>query len=292
MPFYTFGALTRYVLAFALLLLVCCSSEAAKSVYYFLEVSAEGARTEVRLNDIPITSVAGPVDVRLPVNLWIVSGANRLSCILSPLRGADTLPAHAKCSIALVVQSKSSRGASSEKLGEVSYFVGDASTPTSTKLIRSKDGSIEATNTLQVKTPFPRWLWETGDKISASMATTQELLKEVRAFWNLLKAKRKDEAFARLEYKLREIQTAEFQTREKARKRLMIGALIDDDDVKLEDLYTDSLKLEVFGSGRLAKLVAEEDGNSILSFVEKDQSLAYYIPLVFCRNEGRWVIIR
>jgi hypothetical protein len=52
------------------------------------------------------------------------------------------------------------------------------------------------------------------------------------------------------------------------------------------------LELQVFGNKRLARLV-DADGDAPVVFVENDQSLAYYMHMIYCQtHQSGWLQVR
>jgi hypothetical protein len=76
-------------------------------------------------------------------------------------------------------------------------------------------------------------------------------------------------------------------TEQQARDTIEIGDMLQCDEIELRPMRERGLKLDVFGNGRLARIV-DRDGDSPIYFREKDGSLDHYIPLTFCRSHRQW----
>ncbi len=270
---------------------------------------------EVRVNDVPILTDwdSQALDVELPVNHWLIAGGNTLSICLRPIGGHREFEPDSRCVVGLRVREKDMPASDGQLIASVAFSELNASAGVPAKEsalgvfteaddldLRISDVQVDSTNPLEVyvsrkiemRLPFPRWTWLTGSRIPATEVTQHQLLSEVRLFRQLLQGGNVERALQYAVTKYSEIAQAFYLSEREAYDQLTFPQLMKSSEILLDDLEEDAARLEILGNGRLAQLVHEDDRKSLIVFVEKDDTLAYYIPALFCRTAGSWHLVR
>ncbi|MEM7155191.1 MAG: hypothetical protein AAF799_20250 [Myxococcota bacterium] len=137
--------------------------------------------------------------------------------------------------------------------------------------------------------PFPQWAWLGGESITDDDATRIALLAEYRRVWGLLQARNVAAVEQLFSLKATEYRAAYYLDDDQLRDALPVVDLMQADELTLQPFETD-VELEVFGDGRLARLV-DDEGDSPILMLSAD-GVAYYVGLTYCRIDGRWQLVR
>lgn len=137
--------------------------------------------------------------------------------------------------------------------------------------------------------PFPQWAWLSGQSIKDDDATRYALLAEYRRVWGLLQARDVAAVERLFSLKATEYRAAYYLDDAQLRDALPVVDLMQSDELTLQPFDSD-VDLEVFGDGRMARLV-DEEGDSPLLLVSAE-GVAYYVGLTYCRIDGRWQLVR
>jgi hypothetical protein len=276
----------------------------------------------VRMNDVPVMEDEGgmPLTVELPINPYMISGANSLSITLKPSGDEQLFVKDARAEIKLKVRPK---GAPKRESVEVTGIVfSDAHTQNVSCIANSppsgrfdsnrrfaaadsgdvivKDvrvskvsphGRILVSREINMKLPFPPWIWLDSRPINDDKSTLDALADEYKKFWNLLNTRKVEEVHRLCNVMSDELTTALFLSPIESKSYLQIREMLEDNGIELYPWKPDGLSLHVFGNRRLARLVTTE-GQSPIVFVTKARSAGYYFDLTYCRTGKGWVICR
>ena len=272
-----------------------------------------------------------PLDADYPANEWMQSGENTITLRLTPnenKKQLKDLKQLCKGEISLLVEQMDNKNIrfpigtikyishpdnilaekaniigseEAEKLDSHDNFKknedGDVTIgPVEIKKVESKYGDgVELQRTITLPLPFPKWKWLTSDKIENNEATKKELIMLYHNIWQSLH----DKNFKYLQPLLKERATemAKAMYLPPAKKNAISDFIKDTNDPDLtqgEDIATvpeKKLYLQVFGDGRLARLVAW-DGGSVIYFNAKDGSYSQNYDFIFRKQDGKWIITR
>jgi len=140
-----------------------------------------------------------------------------------------------------------------------------------------------------MRSPFAPWAWESGEPIADDDETLASLRAEAQRVWGRLLARDVAAVEALQATKAAEYRAAYYLDDAGVDEALPLAELMQTDELTLQPL-PDELELEVFGHGRLARLV-DEDGDPPIVFVSEDD-VGYFVGMTYCRLGGAWVLVR
>ncbi len=274
---------------------------------YQLDMDVGGCRFDVRWNDVPVLRRAEPrtVTVDLPLNPWVVTGENVLSVeVRPPADDAAGYHRTARCEALVFARPLRDRTAARVPLGGVVFRGRDAAAGTGfesspgapdeppVRVEGARGGGTRGSRILRLDTPFPPWRWRNARSIQASPVVRTELERAYARLWEALA--RKDVAAVRriLAPKAVELATAYHAGgEEEGHELLRVLEVMDDADYELQPLAFDGMALDVFGDGRLARIVDPEE-NGPLRLVHRDEHVGCVIEVTWCLDTGGWTAIR
>ncbi len=292
--------------------------------FFTVRIDISGCRFTVSLNDVPLfeNPRGFPLTVELPVNQYMISGANELSFALKPADESGRFDEGVRAMITLKSRRNGAPRDTAVAVTGIVFSMADAKgrpgrglgeSPPSGKLDSTRQfspsplgdvtveevvaagspaaGDIKVSRKVTLTVPFPPWVWLSSQTITINSASQAELLAAYQAFWKVLSARDATTAMARCETKLREIGAAFYLNAQEARDYIQIDTLLNDDDVQLYKFVSEGVKMQLAGNNRLARLVSRK-GQSPIVFVEKDHSAGHYVELWFCRTAKEWLIVR
>ena len=130
--------------------------------------------------------------------------------------------------------------------------------------------------------------------IKPSHSEFESLMKAYQHLHELLLTKNKNELEKQLSIKIREYAQYYFTgSIDKARNHVTYDDILADKTAKLIPLWKNNMHLQIFASGKLAR-IADPDGDSPIVFLlGKDGNTAYVVKLLFMKNQrGEWVVVR
>jgi hypothetical protein len=275
--------------------------------FFTLVISVFGCRAALHVNDVPVFSEDcsdARIDVELPLNQWVHTGRNSLTARLAagadeegnptyPLSSADVV-----CTLDLCVRPYGTPHTVRVRVSGIAYEggewkTGDAGTEGSpVRTLAGADAAAAAWREVELQTPFPTWTWHRAESLHLDDATTNELLAQYRRAWALLRGGDVDAVRALAADNAAEIQAAFFLPDARAAQRMLeLEALAADPSMSLAPMALD-LRMEVFGDGRLARLV-DGAGSSPIRFADRNGGLDAYVGMMWCKLPARgWVMIR
>lgn len=292
--------------------------------FFALRIDTSGCRFSVCLNDVPIleSEKGHSITVEIPVNQYLVSKTNQLSFSLKPAGDGAVFDPEARVEVALKVRRKGESREVGANVTDMVFSMADTNAPNALGVSGSSPpgrfasrqqfrasadgdvvvadvvvtsaastGEVKASRNVMIPLDFPAWVWLSSQPIMEIPESQAALLREYQKLWDLLKARRAEDAIKLCEAKTRELAAAFYLTPTEAREYLKIEEMLQDDDVELFKFNEEGIKMHVFGNNRLARLVSRK-GQSPIVFVEKDRSAGHYIELTYCKTDKGWVIIR
>lgn len=144
--------------------------------------------------------------------------------------------------------------------------------------------------TVDLPLHLPRWLWLDAEVLTEGEELEAELMEQYRGFWSLLQSGEVTAVNQALAQKGSDYAAAYYlETQDEIEEMLMMPLLIQSEDVELLPLI-EEVWLELFGEGRLARLV-DEDGDAPVVFA-RGEDVGYYCSLMFCKTAEGWTLIR
>ena len=300
-----------------------------KKRIYSVKISYVGTGAEFRINDIPfyIENFSGQVDTEIPVSDKIVQGINELSIIAFPSSDEEDDDSmeeweyeDARVEATLFVREYDAQDDNRQMLthiklyparkpevaaiesmiidGQETPLLDYKSKPRQFPNAKYHKQIVISRNTLEIKTPFPRWEWQDGQIIE----DTEENYK------SLLEAYRK-------EYVIHQNQDfpALKESTKKLAETLMLVKYNNDidkayDSLNLEESWkseeqelfefiegerskTLGLKLEIVANGKLARIIDDDSIQPIMYIVKKAKMMIKYKFLFYKNKQGEWIYV-
>lgn len=137
-----------------------------------------------------------------------------------------------------------------------------------------------AERTIELPAGLPAASWRDADELKPDDETFMALYGEYQRLWKLLDTRDTEAVISFFRPKIDAIAAAYGYTEAEAIDAIKVVNMMRDDSIQLQPLWNRDLDIEIFGNGRLARIV-DEDGDSPLYFQEKDGSLDHYVRLLF-----------
>ncbi len=299
-----------------------------KKPYFSIEFTAKRLGVNIYLNDIPIFNIknTGFMTLEVPVNEYIINGNNEIKAITFPLFNDDDEQNDeyidgASIDIGLYIREDDAPTEKKQLISKVSITPNNAylNSPTeqiaifvdskenSTPISTNKEATIlnyptygnykkqvvSKWNINNLKSSLPHWQWQDGELIKNNEDTYKSLLKAYKELHDAFS--RKDLAMVKKISlpRSKEFSSAYYLTNTEAGfERSALGKDIDHPSIKLyEKLATDVSTLEVFASGKLARIIDGADIHPIL-FIDDDSGQFYQHQFKWQKNNNEWVLIR
>ncbi len=250
---------------------------------------------EIRINDVPIEEGSGSVDTELPLNQWIWSGENELTIFFKP-----GLSENSRMEAAAQAREINAGFEQSEIFTRILIqpVDGAPSVEASGDYVGSWDplltqdagGDYIASRRFLVAAPFRPWAWTRGEQIVDDENTYRVLLDHYRQFHALIRSGNTAAVEAAMMQAVQEYMEAYYiNDVQQALSDFEVSDLMADPGVRLMDFDPASTRLQVFGNGRLARLI-DPAGESPIMFNESGMDI--HVDLMYCRFQNRWIQIR
>ena len=275
--------------------------------FFGVDLDLVNVGVEIRVNDIPIydDSEAGQLTVELPSPESIINGVNVLTVFASrPERDEEVVESY---ELGAYVSAKLFRQDNN----------GDKQVLATLNLQLNREGELEPVKEsilsdqnpvfvdlgnkaaslavfAEIKSPFPQWLWQTGSEIENNQETFDSLLKVYREVYDALAAKDQT-LLEKLYAKRAEEIAAAYSLNGVAEGHEKISTGKDALNPKLEllEFFEKNQELQIFGNGKLARIIAPDAGVQPIVYLQRNPTLAHIHKFMFYKNEkNQWVMIR
>jgi hypothetical protein len=252
---------------------------------YTVQLDIAGAAADVRCNDAPIFQEQHGYNTvtELTLNRWIRNGANSISLTLGPGDGERQVALGARGSAVVYVRAFPAERESRREVARVSY-----------PAIADRAGNrLRVEGAFDAAVPYDSLLWLGSETIVPDERTAGELTLELSRFHDWLAGGDLESIVGAMSVRDREDAAAIYQTLDQqvSNTRRTYAVFINDADAELRPLAADRAMLRVYGQGRLARFELS-NGRSPVYFHLRSMDMAAYMPVFFCRHEGRWLFIR
>ena len=265
------------------------------AIRYLARIKADNTRVEVRVNDIPVGTFH-PGEARdtaeVPVNEFLVSGANRLSVIFhanrrptqvlqpwNPLDDAATKLGQPASLEVQVVREDPGR-ASGATVQSVSWSGPAAPLP------------VRGERDFQVHTAPPAWVWTRAQRLQGDAAGGAfRVLAELH---RMLAAGETARLLAVMAVKLREITTGAYGVPEaNLRNGLLqaLGTCAGDPAWILQPCAAGDVDLRLVGGDRLVECM-RPDGLHALTYIHRETHETFFLPAMLGIADGAWQVLR
>jgi len=281
-----------------------------------LQIEVREAAVDLRINDIPIFSERRPgnVAVELPASHAILDGENRVSLHATPLPEEDAFAECARVQATVFVREVGKPRDTRQMLTGINYHptakpqasakpTPGAPTDPTTALSPGGGEPIERTDAgggavllrraFALRAPFPRWAWLAGTRIEPDERTMSSLLDEYMHLQRALDQSDERTVRGMTAVRARELAAAYHLGDEEAgHRKLGILRRLDDRRRKLDKFRRAGMHMEVYGEGRLARIVDEDGDGPIAFLIGSGGEVAEYVKAGYFRDErGRWIMV-
>ena len=300
-------ALTAFKRILFILGLMIMASYAQATTFFGVDLDLLNVGVEVRVNDIPIydDKKSGQLTVELPSPDSIVNGVNSLT-ILARLpkigkKYAENYEPGAYVSAKLFRQENEGNKEYLAKIllklnsdGLLLPVKTELESVAEEKFEQLENKFAELTVYASIDSPFPEWVWQSGQNIEASSENFDELYQAYEDIHRALSSD--DQSLLRELYSQRakEIAIAYYLSDESAgHEKISTGKDVRNDDLDLLNLVSQNkLELQVFASGKLARIASPANVQPI-AFIQKGTRIFHLHKFLFYKNEkNQWVMIR
>jgi len=290
------------------------SSTVSAAPYFGVDIDLYDVAIDVRVNDIPVyfDTKKGQLTVEVPAPDSIIDGANTLSLITrfpeNPEDNYNLVQAYqegayvsatlfrqdgesAKINLASVLVKFTPDGI---ELAETqNYLTNEKSNP---EVVLSKDGEVLLKESVDIKSPFPRWAWQDGKNIENNQENYNSLIEVYRDIHSAMAAKDVNKVEKLYSQRAKETAIAYSLSGEKeGHNKISTGKDMVNDKLNLYQFRTDfkDNRLDVFANGKMARILIDIRRRQPILFIEPAARLNHFHKFSFyLNNDNQWVMIR
>lgn len=311
MPLFRLNIQVKAILILLTVKVLIMSDNVIASPYFGVDIDINNVAVDIRVNDIPayFSEKKGQLMLEVPVPDSIIDGLNRLSISTGfPKEGVDVDSMYEKGAYASATLFRQEGEGKKQKLISVivQFYPGGIefiqtenhlNNIKSTPDMKVKNGgNILLSEAVEIKSPFPRWVWQDGKNIEYNQENYDSLIEAYRDIHSAMESRDLDELY-RL-YSQRAIETAaaySLSDEMAGHKKLSTGKDMINKDLELYRFRTDyeGIRLNIFANGRLARIVVNDRFHQPVLFTEPKARLYHFHTFGFYLNkENKWVMIR
>lgn len=280
---------------------------------FVLHVDSAAVRYRLWINDYMVAkSVALPMTQEFPVSEYIVDGENTITLTVKPANKDAEItvsllvkPAAAgpkrKLKIATIACSGNSIKASSvagsfrSAQGMTLVPVGEPPGDVQVSEIEIDPDDDDETEywiyrDVTLPSPYPRWAWQDAEVLKEDDATTSSVVAEVRRVWRLLADGDVSAINALVQAKVTELSAAYHEDRPTKKAQFAILPQLMK-AARLQPL-PETMQPKFSCDNRLVELLDENDESPIVFMTGKAGDVGCWCRLLWCRVNGRWLLIR
>jgi len=277
--------------------------------YFGVDIDLHNVAVDIRVNDVPVyfDELRGQTTVEVPAPDSIFDGNNSLSVSTSftkDFEGVVRSDFEPGAYVSAVLFRQDGKGSKQnltsiliklttdgiDSIETENFITGTKSNP---KLEISARGRVLVKEEVEIKSPFPRWVWQDGKTIENSDDNFNSLMAQYEKIHKALQNQDKKTIFDLYSARAKEVAVAYSLGGEtEGHKKISTGMDMVDDKLKLFKLFTDNMRLDIVGNGKLARIVDNEFTQPIL-FTEPAARLFHFHKFMFYLNkDNQWVMIR
>jgi len=290
---------------FILLKGITMAQATESKLYYGVDIDLYNVGVDIRVNDIPVyyDYSKGQLKTEVPAVSTIIDGNNTLSINAFLTKKSTEYETGAYVKATLFEQDLSFENSRKIILATTMITLTDNSASLVTEdfiskeknnseieLPQSKEASITV-NTL-INSPFPRWAWQDGQKLTNNNDTFTSLLNKYQEIHNVLENKNITELKKLYNERAKETAIAyHLPSTEAGIKKLSVGNDMNDPELQLF-FSTKAMEINILANGKLAQITNPLNGQPIV-YVQSSPRLYHIYKFMFYKNAvGQWVMIR
>lgn len=277
--------------------------------YFGVDIDLHNVAVDVRVNDIPVyfDELRGQTTVEVPAPDAIVDGENSLSVttyFTKDFEGVVRSDFEPGAYLSAVLFKQEGKGDKQnltsilikltpkgiESIETENYVTGKKSNP---ELEISEGGKVLVKEEVEVNSPFPRWVWQDGKNIENSEENFNSLMAQYEKIHTTMQNQDQNTIFELYSERAKEIAIAYSLGGEKeGHNKISTGKDMVNSKLKLFKFFTNNMRLDIVGNGKLARIVDNEFTQPIL-FTEPAARLFHFHKFMFYLNkDDQWVMIR
>jgi len=280
--------------------------------YFGVDIDLYNVAVDIRVNDVPVyfDDEKGQLTVEVPAPDSVIDGVNILSLFASfpIIDGVNMDSAYEAGAYASATLFRQDGDSPKKKLSSViikfnpdgiefvetqNYLSNKKLSP---ELVISKHGKVIVTESVEIKSPFLRWAWQDGKNIENTQENYDSLIEAYREIHTNLETKNKEKLFPLYSQRAKEIAIAYSLGGEiDGHEKISTGKDMVDDKLDLYPFRTDykGIRLDIFGGGRLARIVVNDSFHQPILFTEPKAGLYHFHKFSFYLNkDNQWIMIR
>ena len=287
------------------------SNIASSTPYFGVDIDLHNVAVDIRVNDIPVyfDEKKGQLTVEVPAPDSIIDGKNTLSLSTGfPYDGANMASSYEEGAYASAILFRQNGDSAKESLASVTvkfssdgievvetenYKDNKKSTP---DVIISDGGVALITESVEIKSPFPRWAWQDGKLIENNQSNYDSLLETYQDIHSTMVAKDNEKLFSMYSQRAKEIAAAySLADENEGHEKVSTGKDMFNDKLSLYQFRTDykDIRLDVYADGKMARILVDMRRNQPILFTEPKARLYHFHKFGFYLNkDNQWVMIR
>ena len=280
-----------------------------KKPYYGIKLNLVDVGVDIRLNDIPIyfDEEKGQLSVDLPAPSSIINGDNELKIIaflpyIDDENKMEKFSAGSEVNISLYIQEYDDPENKKEILSKISIkfnekneaiLIDTDKNPVKATFKLNNNEKVIATRHISINSNFPKWQWESGQKILDNEENYNSLLKAYKEIYTSFKNNDTDKIFKLYANRAKEVTTAYYLSDiSEGHNKISTGKDVSDSSLELYDFWTEGMKLDVYADGKMARIINKDTTQPII-FVDREAGAIHTHKFGFYKNkENKWVMIR
>ncbi len=287
-------------------------TEAYSNPVYYLQYTVRGTGVEISLNDIPILTNknSGTTESQKPVPESIIDGKNTLSIKTFPLNADnDAYPSNAYVDAVIVINENNGPTSDAKPVVQLrlnpglekNELLNGTETDTGAndfKIIHNVDNTIIAERSVDIKSPYPEWVWQKGKLISDNSDNYESLLRKYLEIYDALKSEDLSKIHPLYSFAAQEYANAyNYLDPEQGYRIMGTDSFVGDPDWVLGDT-TQLVKnmpfhLHIYANGKLASIIDNKHGKEPIIYIEKGTKNVAFQKFGFYKNSAdEWIMIR
>lgn len=299
-----------------------------KSPYFSMEFTAKRLGIEIRVNDVPVFYIenTGFMTLEVPVSQYILNGQNTITVITHPIfddddEQQDEYIDGASIDVGLYIREDDQASSERRLISKTTIIPGNSyidaleeATATFVYPLTKPEYSIQKDAELlkyplygnlkkqvivkwvirNLASSFPRWQWQDGKDIIKSESSHQSLIKAYTILHNAFIEKDMGAIKKISSQRSSELKIAYHLIDDDAGfEHSALGKYVNHPTVKLyEKVFLEHTKFEVFGKGKLARIMDGAQTHPIV-FIDDETEQLYQAQFKWYLNKNNeWILIR
>jgi len=244
---------------------------------YYLIIKCVDCNFRLLVNDRPLYHLdrGANINTQLPINSFYLPAGNQFNCIITPVKGFNTISETSKLIIKFIQDLPYGDSKEISSFETPSYKVDEKNPAKSSDNISGE---------LNMSIPYKPVL-STGLSLNDALTLKNELYGKYYNVLILLKEKKVDEVVSLFSLRIKDIAGLNGQSESEITEGVKkdYQSYVDDSSLELWEFTIDKVFVKIYGNKKIACLEVA-NGNHPICFLNRKDRIAIYIPLYFFRN--------